>query len=155
MERFQWSHLTTQQVGAYAEYFVKMELTTYGFQVYSAEVDDRGIDFIARYQTRPFLEIQVKSLRSFGYIFMRKAVFQLRESLYVAFVLFTNGESPSLFLIPSTVWNSPDEVFVSRDYEGLKSEPEWGLNVSIKNLSILESYQFEHVMARLGRVNTI
>jgi hypothetical protein len=34
MQRYQWSRLNKQQVGAYAEYFVKMELTMYGFQVY-------------------------------------------------------------------------------------------------------------------------
>ncbi len=33
---FRWKPLkTTQRVGAYAEYFVKMEITLQGFQVYS------------------------------------------------------------------------------------------------------------------------
>jgi hypothetical protein len=41
MQRYKWSHLNKQQVGAYTEYFVKMELTMFGFQVYSTEVDDR------------------------------------------------------------------------------------------------------------------
>ena len=31
MPRYQWSALNAQQVGAYTEYFVKMELTMYGF----------------------------------------------------------------------------------------------------------------------------
>jgi hypothetical protein len=42
MERYRWSRLNKQQVGASAEYFVKMKLTLYGFQVYKTEVDDRG-----------------------------------------------------------------------------------------------------------------
>ncbi len=62
LKRYQWSRLNKQQVGAYTEYFVKMELTMYGFQVYKTEVDDRGIDFVARYEQGPFLEIQVKSV---------------------------------------------------------------------------------------------
>jgi len=34
-------------VGRYAEYYVKMEFTLHGFDVYSAaEVDDKGIDFV-------------------------------------------------------------------------------------------------------------
>ena len=37
MPRHQWNSLNTQQIGAYAEYFVKMELTMHGFQVYSTE----------------------------------------------------------------------------------------------------------------------
>ena len=63
MPRYQWSALNTQQVGAYAEYFVKMELTMYGFEVYTTEVDDHGIDFVARRYGGPFIEVQVKSLR--------------------------------------------------------------------------------------------
>ncbi len=37
-----WGGLTKQRVGAYAEYFVKMELTRYGFQVYGTEVGVRS-----------------------------------------------------------------------------------------------------------------
>ncbi|MES9831140.1 MAG: hypothetical protein ABW139_02765 [Candidatus Thiodiazotropha sp. DIVDIV] len=35
--RFDWKKLNRQQLGAFGEYFVKMELTMYGFQVYGAE----------------------------------------------------------------------------------------------------------------------
>jgi hypothetical protein len=56
----------------------------YGFQVYGTEVDDRGIDFIARHDQGPFIEIQVKSLRSMGYVFLQKDKFTLREHLYLA-----------------------------------------------------------------------
>lgn len=49
MQKYIWSRLNNQQVGMYTVYFVKMELTMYGFQVYQTEVDDRGIDFVARY----------------------------------------------------------------------------------------------------------
>lgn len=48
--RYNWKKLNRQQAGNFSEYFVKMEMTMYGFQVYSTEVDDRGIDFIARYK---------------------------------------------------------------------------------------------------------
>ena len=66
MLRYNWSCLNKQQIGTYAEYFVKMELTMYGFQVYTTEVDDRGIDFVARYERGPFYQVQVKSIRSNG-----------------------------------------------------------------------------------------
>ena len=38
MQRYDWDRLNKLQVGAYAEYFVKMELTMYGFQVYAGFV---------------------------------------------------------------------------------------------------------------------
>lgn len=45
MQRHQWSRFNNQQVGACAEYLVKMEFTIFGLRVYSSEVDDRHIDF--------------------------------------------------------------------------------------------------------------
>ena len=49
LKRYQWQALNNQQVGAYAEYFVKMEFTMHGFQVFTTEVDDRGVDFVIRF----------------------------------------------------------------------------------------------------------
>lgn len=147
--RYQWGALNNQQVGAYTEYFVKMELTMYGFQVYETEVDDQGIDFVARFKRGPFIEIQVKSLRSLGYIYMEKTKFQLHEHMYLALGLLSDGQAPRLFLIPSKVWQAPNGVFVERTYEGLKSKPEWGLNISTKNMPILEEYLFETTVDRL------
>ncbi len=61
MPRHVWSKLNTQQIGAYCEYFVKMELTMHGYEVYTTEVDDRGVDFVARRGQSAFIEVQVKS----------------------------------------------------------------------------------------------
>lgn len=149
MQRYQWDLLNKQQVGAYTEYFVKMEFTMFGFQVYSTEVDDRGIDFVARHDNGPFIEIQVKSLRSMGYVFMQKTKFSLNENLYLALGLLFEGKPPKLFLIPSMVWMSPNLIFVERNYDGMKSKPEWGLNISQKNMSALEPYLFELAAERL------
>lgn len=143
MQRYDWSRLNKQQVGAYAEYFVKMELTMYGFQVYSTEIDDRGIDFIARFESGPFIEIQVKSLRSMGYVFVHKEKFALRSHLYLALGILRQKRPPVLYLIPATAWTETNALFVSRNYEGLKSRPEWGLNVSQKNLPLLEHHRFD------------
>ena len=160
MERYQWSALNKQQVGAYAEYFVKMELTMYGFQVYATEVDDRGIDFVARHERGPFLQIQVKSVRfksqnPSGYVFMAKDKFardrsELTESRYVALGLLRDDLPPELFLIPASAWLEPNAVFVDRDYPGSeKSSPEWGINLSKKNFSLLDPFQFAVVAEKL------
>lgn len=149
MKPYQWSHLNTQQVGKYAEYFYKMELTMYGFRVFTTEVDDRGIDFVASYEEGPFIEIQVKSLRGMGYVFMEKTKFAPRENLYLAFAFFQEGKAPTLYLIPSMVWQQNSSVFVGRDYEGKKSKPEWGLNFSLRNLETLEPYRLDATLAHL------
>ena len=152
MQRYMWKGLNKQQVGAFAEYFVKMELTMFGFQVYSTEVDDRGIDFVIRYDAGHFIEVQVKSLRDLGYVFMQKSKFKPNENLYLALALLFEGEPPKLFLIPSIVWNSPSGPFVNHEYgNGLKSEPEWGLNVSRKNMDQLEAYRFDESVEKLWK----
>ncbi|WP_018127936.1 hypothetical protein [Balneola vulgaris] len=149
MSRYNWADLNKQQVGTYSEYFVKMELTMYGFQVYTTEVDDRGIDFIARYEHNPFIEVQVKSVRKPGYVFLEKTKFEIKESLFLALVLLTQGKTPKLYLIPSNVWKSPNSLFKNRDYKGKKSKPEWGLNLSLKNMVYLEEYLFENTVFTL------
>jgi len=147
--RYNWKELNRQQVGAFSEYFVKMELTMFGFQVYSTEVDDRGIDFVARYENGPYVAIQVKSIRKKGYVFMQKDKFELSSNLYLALVILNNGIEPDLFLIPSVEWNSPNSLLVEHNYEGKKSKPEWGINLSLKNLPLLEEYRFNSIVNNL------
>ncbi len=147
---FAWSSLSHLQLGRYAEYFVKLELTLYGFQVFTSEVDDRGIDFVARSEDGTFYEVQVKSLRKSGYVFLRKEHCVPAPHRLLAFVLFRDNEEPRAYLIPTTVWLTPSGPFVSRDYgEGKKSAPEWGLTVSDKRLSELDAYRFGVTAAAL------
>lgn len=151
MERYNWGRLTPLQVGRYAEYLVKMEFTLWGFDVYTSEVDNKGIDFVIRRDQGRYYDIQVKSLRGLGYIFFPKEKFILRENLLAVIVLFPNSEAPSMYLIPSSVWLEPSALFVSRDYdkEGQKSKPEWGLNISQRNLPLLTPFMFDRVIQAL------
>ncbi len=157
MERYKWSRLSPLQVGRYAEYLAKMEFTLYGFDVYTAEVDDKGIDFVIRKEhmqgngrvESSYYDVQVKSVRRMNYVFFTKDKFALRNNLFAAVVLFDDGEAPRLYLIPATAWQQPNALLVDRNYEGLKSKPEWGLNLSRKNLSLLEPYKLEHTVEQL------
>lgn len=139
------------RVGAFSEYFVKMEMTMYGFQVYSSEVDDRGIDFVVRYENGPYISIQVKSIREKGYVFMQKSKFNLSSDLYMALAILHEGIEPKLFLIPSKAWENRNALLVDRDYEGKKSKPEYGLNLSIKNMGLLEEYSFTKIVEDLKK----
>src|SRR5688500_13005008 len=98
--RWDWSRLNKLQVGRYAEYFVKMEFTLLGFDVYSSEVDDRGIDFVIRREPDRYYDVQVKSSRGLNYIFFHKSQFLLRENLLAAIVLFQDQRAPELYLLP-------------------------------------------------------
>ena len=149
MKRYNWARLSPFQVGRYAEYYVKMELTLQGLDIYTSEVDDKGLDFVGRTTTGHFLEFQVKSVRGMNYIFFPKDKFHLRDSLYAAVVVFVEGEGPKCFLIPSTAWLTPNALLAERNYEGKKSRPEWGINVSRKNWELLEQYAFDRIVPKI------
>jgi hypothetical protein len=61
MYNLNWSRsdLTRQKLGTFCEYYAKMSLASYGVSIYTSEVDDHGIDFIAE-SKRGFLKFQVK-----------------------------------------------------------------------------------------------
>jgi hypothetical protein len=150
--KYDWSALNTLQAGRYAEYFTKMEFTLHGFDVYSSEVDDRGIDFVVRRDADRYFDIQVKSARhqkngkAFNYVFFPEKTFDItRRNLFGAVVLLPQSEAPRLYLIPATAWTPQvtQGLLVYKKYEGKPSPPEWGLNLSDKHLPLLEPYRFE------------
>ena len=48
MTNTNWSKLNKLQIGRYGEYFAMMEFASYGFEVYTSEVDDHGINFVVK-----------------------------------------------------------------------------------------------------------
>ena len=140
-----WSYLNHLQIDRFGEYLVKMELTQYGLDLYSSEVDDREIDFIVRLTESKYLDIQVKTVRVLNYIFFRKRVFHPRENLYAAIVILRESQPPALFLIPSMAWMKPDSLLISRDYEEEEIDPEWGIDLSQNNMELLERFQFQNM----------
>jgi len=139
-----WSKLSPLQVGRYAEQLVALELTGSACQVFSSEVDDRGIDFVVRTETGKYYDLQVKSARlnKTKYIFFPKDKFQLRPNLWAAVVLLVDDELPRIFLFPSEVWMRPNVLFSDRSYAGKKSKPEWGLSLSNKHREALDKFSF-------------
>lgn len=77
--------LNKVQIGRYAETLTKMEFMRLGLEVYSSEVDDRGIDFVVG-RDNNYYAIQVKSSRKLNYIYLKKDKFQPRENLLAAIV---------------------------------------------------------------------
>lgn len=140
-----WAHLDRLKVGRYGEYFVKMALVRAGLDVYSPEVDDKAIDLVIRVPSFPprYLDVQVKAARSStNYVFMRKRHFTLAANRYLALVRLIEDVEPEMFLIPSTAWLVPKLPFSSRDYPGLKSEPEYGLSLAPKGMRQLQAFRF-------------
>ena len=109
---------------------------------------DRGSTVVRR-GIGEYYDIQIKSSRDLNYIFMQKAKFQPRKNLYTAIVLFADQAQPALYLVPSEAWLKPDALLVSRDYPGKRSKPEWGLNLSRRNLPLPPKYEFGEVVDKM------
>ena len=143
---FTFDHLNHLQVGKIGEYWAKIWMTFAGFDIYTTDVDDKGIDFIIRTDNDKHIDLQVKTIRDkSGYVFVTKETWknELRDNLYLALILLKNNEMPSVYFIPSTVWKTTTALFTDKNYdkEGQKSKPEWGINVSKKNMEELSEYE--------------
>lgn len=150
MKKYNWSKLSHLQIGRYAEYLAKMEFMLFGFDVYTAEVDEHGIDFIIKRNHNQYYDIQVKSSRRLNYIFFLKDRFIPKPNLLAMVILFLDDEPAQPYLIPSQSWLYPNSLLVGRDYgETKKSKPEWGLNLSLKNLPLLAEFSFEQTILKL------
>ena len=135
--------MTPQKIGAFGENYAKMIFTSYGAAIYTSEIDDHGIDFIAETEKGIF-KFQVKTVRTnkTNYVFMKQKYFSIDDpNLFLLLILLTNNEKPDSYIIPANAWKNHDGFFVDRKYEGKKSQPEYGLNLSKKNMPKLESYR--------------
>ena len=143
MGRYQWKHLNKQQLGRFYEQHVQMEMAMRGFELYPPAVDDHGVDLVARWPKSPFFEVQIKAIRSPGYLFVLKKYFEPHPGLYLAVGLHLEGQEPVSLLIPSMVWqNTANDVlltavFCENDYTRLKSAPEYGVRLNASRFDAL------------------
>jgi hypothetical protein len=146
-----WRNLSGKQLGTYVEYLFKLRFAMHGMDIYTPEIDDKGIDYVVRTEKGLFYEIQCKSRRQLNYFFMTKNKFPLSKTRYLALALYIdpNANDPTMYLIPSLAWKTPNSLFVDRDYLGGKSAPEWGLQFSQKNMHLLDLYHFEKIIKKL------
>lgn len=145
-----WKNLTHLQLGKCGEHLASIEFIKSGLDVFTSEVDDKGIDLVVRKNENTYYDIQVKAIRGFNYVFMRKEVFKPRKNLYLALLIF-NDEIPTKLLIPSTdISSRKHSCFSSRDYIGKKSQPEYGISLSKKNITdVIELYSFDKQIRKL------
>lgn len=99
-----------------------------------------------------YLKFQVKTVRSeTGYVFVKKDKFDISDKeLFMILIRLTDGQHPAMYIIPTSAWENVTKTgFVSRQYDGLKSAPEYGINLSKKNLVQLEEYELEKFINKI------
>jgi len=139
-----WSKLSSQQLGRYAEYYAMMEFSSHGCDVYSSEVDDHGVDFVVKINNK-FYEVQVKSMFKSSYVYMLKTKMDKHDdSRLVCLLRFVENELPNAYIIPALAWQEPNEILVDRNYENTsKSKPEFGIQFSQKNKNLFNEHTAE------------
>lgn len=154
MINLDWSRkeLNRQRLGSFGEYYAKMVLASYCMSIYTSEVDDHGIDFVAETK-RGFMKFQVKTVRhDTNYVYILEEHFDVEdETLFLFLSILTNGELPVSYIVPATAWKSDvTGMFVHRTYEGKKSKPEYGMNLLAKNMTLLERYKLEKMIDKIN-----
>ena len=120
-----------------------------GLDVRAADVDRRRSELVVCVARDARYDVLVPTMRGRNYIFFRKDRFVLRPDLLIAVVILTEDEAPAVYLVPSEAWKEPDALLASRDFVGKQSPPEWGINLSRKNLRLLEGYGFDQAIETL------
>ncbi|MBI5695082.1 MAG: DUF4365 domain-containing protein [Nitrospirae bacterium] len=143
--------LNTFQLGKYAKELISNTLTGYGFEVHPADSQNKSVDFIAITGNGNSIDIKVRSVRDYNYIFFTKEKYTPRNDYYAAIAMLLPGDKPRMFLIPFTEWFSKPHspLFADHDYAGKKSKSEWGLNLSRKNMEHLQEYEYTSVLEKM------
>ncbi|WMJ74153.1 hypothetical protein RCC89_13400 [Cytophagaceae bacterium ABcell3] len=69
----------------------------------------------------------------------------IRDDLYIGLVIFIDGQKPYKYLIPSTIWKTPNMLFTDT---ALKHS-EYGININKKTFPELAKYAFEEQLTSL------
>ena len=145
--RYAWSQLNRQQKGTYGEYIAKMEFVMYGYLVFSAEVDDRGVDFVVRNDAGRHFDVQVKTVTGRNYTFIYESKF--REDLWICLIVLTEGEHPALYLFSGRDWNSDTSGLLQHHHYPKSKEAEYGIHATKTRSSAMERFAFDQSVERL------
>lgn len=133
--------MNATDLGKYAKVFFSDKLKTLGFDLIDYNLD--GADICAKRKDK-YYKFKVKSIRkpNTRYIKIKKKDVDIKdESLFIAAILFYSDDTSKVFLIPVIDLTKDNDLFRNRDYLKMKSTPEWGLNITEKNMNILNQYE--------------
>ena len=75
---------------------------------------------------------------------------ELKDNIFVAVVYWIQNKPSKIFLCPTTLWkDDTNGIFKEKNYEGLSSGAEWGINLTENKISLLEEYEFSKMIAKL------
>ncbi len=131
----------------YAEYLVKLEFMKARYEVFVNDSGSRGVDFIIKAKSGKYHEVslQALNLEKDRSIKIPKSIWngEMRENRWIALVLFMKEMEPVVYLIPSKVWENPNQIFIDNDQgERFSHLSNWEIHVFTKAIQELSQYAF-------------
>jgi hypothetical protein len=166
-----WFSMTAADFGREAAREVSRAFAVAGFERYEPVTDQHGIDLVVRRQNvgAAFRAIQVKGVRwrvlsSKGTRGANPYVFVTDNKMsgvdYVVVVLVTEAgilrpdpPTPEVFLVPDSAWKGPGvgprQLLTHRTYAGLRSAPEYGINIAKRHMPALRRFSWSHMIGSI------
>jgi len=122
MLRTSYAHLNNIQKGSFAEAYAKMAFTLEGFEVYSTDYDDRGIDFVTRWPGGGFLSVQVKATDTTSSETnpnITESKFQKTSDFLLCAVRLAEGFQPKIYLARGSDWDDDGDCLAYNSKGGL------------------------------------
>ena len=142
-----WTRLGRSDLIAFGRNLVSERIEQLGCAVTPppSPVDGR---LSVRTTTGRSLEVFVSTQRIGGYTFWTKRRLQPAIDRIAVLVLLSDAPVPELYLVPSTEWLDARAPLTDRDYEGRKSEPEYGIEITSSTVPLLARYNWSSATAR-------
>lgn len=143
MLRTSYKHLNTIQKGSLGEAFAKMAFTLEGLEVYDAEYDDRGIDFVIRNSSGKFFRVQVKTTDPASYPCIKESKFDPSDDFIFCAIRIIEGELPKAYLVRGSDW-SADFDCLNYNPKGGNFGPYYEIKFSEKYSEQLVQFEFQN-----------
>jgi hypothetical protein len=148
MLRTTYGHLNTIQKGSFAEAYAKMAFTLKGFEVYTTEYDDRGVDFVIRNASGGYFSVQVKATMGSANPFVYKDKFSPSADFVFCAVRLINGNQPEIYLARGSEWLA-NKDYLACNASGGTSGAYYEMRFAAKYAQALQTHQFEQYVAQL------
>lgn len=148
MMKTSYKHLNNIQKGSFAEAYAKMAFTLEGFEVYTTEYDDRGVDFVIRNNQGNYFSVQVKATGESANPFVYAEKFERSSEFVFCAVRLVEGEMPQLYLARGADWPEGRECLHFNPGGG-NAGAYYEMRFSRKASPTLKQHCFENYIHRL------
>jgi len=148
MLRTTYKHLNRIQKGSFAEAYAKMAFALEGFEVYTPEYDDRGIDFLIRNGAGKHFCVQVKATCESVNPFIYADKFDDSSEFLLCAVRLVDGKAPEIYLARGSDWKVEKEC-LHKNLGGGKAGAYYELRFSRRYSASLSKHSFEQYVVSL------